>query len=79
MKVEVKLFANFREHLPPGSDKYACWLELEEGTTISQVLMKLKIPESVPMILLVNGLHSKVEDVLQPGEVLSVFPPVAGG
>ena len=79
MKVEVKLFANFREYLPPGSDKYACWLELEEGTTISQVLMKLKIPESVPMILLVNGMHSKVEDVLQLGEVLSVFPPVAGG
>lgn len=79
MKVEVKLFANFREYLPPGSDKYACWLELEEGTTISQVLKKLKIPESVPMILLVNGVHSKVEDVLQPGEVLSVFPPVAGG
>ncbi|MBM4330560.1 MAG: MoaD/ThiS family protein [Deltaproteobacteria bacterium] len=79
MKVEVKLFANFREYLPPGSDKYACWLELEEGTTIGQVLMKLKIPESVPMILLVNGMHSKVEDVLQLGEVLSVFPPVAGG
>ncbi|MDI6753818.1 MAG: MoaD/ThiS family protein [Thermodesulfobacteriota bacterium] len=79
MKVEVKLFANFREYLPPGSDKYACWLELEEGTTISQVLMKLKIPESVPMILLVDGMQSKVEDVLQPGEVLSVFPPVAGG
>ncbi len=51
MKVEVKLFANFREFLPPGSDKYACWLDLDEGTTINQVLEKLKIPMSIPMIL----------------------------
>jgi molybdopterin converting factor small subunit len=27
----------------------------------------------------VNGIHRKVEDPLQPGDVLSIFPPVAGG
>jgi len=79
MKVEVKLFANFREYLPPGSDKYGILLELEEGTTIGQVLEGLKIPESVPMITLVNGIHRRAEDPLEPGDVLSVFPPVAGG
>jgi molybdopterin converting factor small subunit len=31
------------------------------------------------MIPLVNGIHRKPEDALQPGDVLSVFPPVAGG
>ena len=79
MEVEIKLFANFREYLPPGSEKYSCTLMLEEGTTIGQVLERLKIPESVPMITLVNGIHRKTEDPLQPGDVLSVFPPVAGG
>jgi molybdopterin converting factor small subunit len=79
MKVEVKLFANFREYLPPGSDKYSCILELEEGTTVGQVLERLKIPESLPLIPLVNGVHRKTEDSLQSGDVLSVFPPVAGG
>ena len=79
MEVEVKLFANFREYLPPESEKYSCTLKLEEGTTIGQVLERLKIPESVPMITLVNGIHRKTEDPLQPGDVLSVFPPVAGG
>ncbi|MBI5966989.1 MAG: MoaD/ThiS family protein [Deltaproteobacteria bacterium] len=79
MKVEVKLFANFREYLPAGSDKYSCSLDLEEGTTVGQVLEKLKIPESIPMITLVNGIHRSPEDPLQPGDVLSVFPPVAGG
>jgi len=79
MKVEVKLFANFREYLPPGSEKYSCMLELEEGTTIAQVLARLNIPESQPMVPLVNGIHRQPEDPLQPGDVLSIFPPVAGG
>jgi molybdopterin converting factor small subunit len=79
MKVEVKLFANFREYLPPESEKYSCMLELEEGTTITQVLARLNVPESQPMVPLVNGIHRKPEDPLQPGDVLSIFPPVAGG
>ncbi len=79
MKVEIKLFADFREYLPPGSEKYSCWLELEEGATIGQALEKLKIPDSAPMITLVNGLHQTFEDHLHLGDVLSVFPPVAGG
>jgi molybdopterin converting factor small subunit len=79
MRIEVKLFANFREFLPPGSEKYSCWLDLEEGGTVSQALEKLKIPDSIPMITLVNGLHRNFEDSLHPGDVLSVFPPVAGG
>ena len=79
MRVEVKLFANFREYLPPGSDPYSCWLELEEENTIGQALESLKIPLSIPMITLVNGLHRAFEDRLRPGDVLSIFPPVAGG
>jgi molybdopterin synthase sulfur carrier subunit len=79
MKVEVKLFANFQEYLPPGSEKYSCTLELAERTTIAQVLARLKIPESLPMVPLVNGIYRKPEDPLEPGDVLSIFPPVAGG
>jgi len=55
MKIEIKLFANFREYLPPGSEKYSCWLDLDEGTTVGQALEGLKIPLSIPMIALVNG------------------------
>jgi molybdopterin synthase sulfur carrier subunit len=77
--MEIKLFANFREYLPPGSDKYSCWVDLEEGSTIGQALERLKIPVSIPMITLVNGLHRTLEDILHPGDILSIFPPVAGG
>ncbi|MCX5908076.1 MAG: MoaD/ThiS family protein [Deltaproteobacteria bacterium] len=52
---------------------------MEEGTTICQLLQKFKIPESLPMITLVNGIHQNFEYIVNPGDVLSVFPPVAGG
>jgi len=79
MKIEIKLFANLQEYLPPGSEKYACSLELEAGTTVGQVLEKLKIPDSEPIITVINGIHRPVDETLHPGDVLSVFPPVAGG
>jgi molybdopterin synthase sulfur carrier subunit len=79
MKVEIKLFANFQEYLPAGSGKYSCFLELKEGTTIGQTLSRLNVPESMPMITLVNGIHRDLEEPLHPGDVVSVFPPVAGG
>ena len=79
MRIEVKPFANFREFLPPGTGGYSVFLEVETGTTIGQVLEILRIPESIPMLTLVNGIHRKFEDAMLPGDVLSLFPPVAGG
>jgi molybdopterin converting factor small subunit len=79
MKVEVKLFANFREFLPPGTEGYSVFFDLAEGMTIGQVLERLQISESIPMLTLVNGIHKKFEDPLYAGDVLSLFPPVAGG
>jgi sulfur-carrier protein len=79
MRIEVKLFANFREFLPAGANQYSVFLEVDEGTTIAQILERLRIPESIPMITLINGLHRNFEDPVHPGEVLSIFPPVAGG
>jgi len=79
MKIEVKLFANFREFLPAGSKNYSVLLEAEEGTTIGQILKRLGIPESIPMLTLINGIHRNFEDAVHSGDILSVFPPVAGG
>lgn len=79
MKIEVKLFANFREFLPAGAEGYSVSLEVEAGTTIGRVLEILRIPESIPMLTLVNGIHRSFADEMRPGDVLSLFPPVAGG
>jgi len=79
MEIEVKLFATLRDYLPKGSGQFSCKVEMNSTDTVRDVLQKLKIPEEMPKIILVNGLHSNLDRVLKFGDVLSVFPPVAGG
>jgi molybdopterin converting factor small subunit len=79
MEIEVKLFATLRDYLPKGSDRFSCKVEIEESVRVQDILSRLKIPEEMPKIILVNGVHGKKEQILKDGDVLSIFPPVAGG
>ncbi len=79
MKIEVKLFATLRDYLPKGSGRFSCTMEIDSQTRVRDILSKLKIPDEMPKIILVNGVHGKEEQVLKDEDVLSIFPPVAGG
>ena len=79
MEVKVKLFATLRDYLPKGSDGKSCQMEIDEKMTIEQIITQLKIPEEIPKIILVNGLQGSMDKTLKEGDVLSIFPPVAGG
>jgi len=79
MEIEVKLFATLRDYLPPGSSRFSCKIEVDGHARVRDILSKLKIPDELPKIILVNGVHGKEEQVLKEGDVLSIFPPVAGG
>jgi molybdopterin converting factor small subunit len=81
MKIVVKLFATLREYLPCGPDKYSCDMDVRDHCTVGKVVEQLKIPKDIPLIILVNGIQSqeKERQVLKEGDVLSLFPPIAGG
>jgi molybdopterin converting factor small subunit len=79
VQIEVKLFANFRDYLPKGSGKFSCTLQVTPSDRVSDILLRLGLPTDHPKIILINGVHGKDEDPLRDGDVLSVFPPVAGG
>jgi sulfur carrier protein len=79
MEIEVKLFATLRDYLPEGSSRFSCKMKIDSHTRIEDVMSNLKIPEEMPKIILVNGIHGKKDQILKDGDVLSVFPPVAGG
>ncbi|NFM15688.1 MoaD/ThiS family protein [Clostridium sporogenes] len=75
MKIEVRLFAYFRE----GRDKKYFMEINEENITPRYILEKLNIQVEEVGILLINGRDGKVDTLLKDGDVLSLFPPVGGG
>jgi len=79
MEVKIKLFASLRKYLPKSSDGKSCQLEIDEKTTIEQILAQFKVPEDIPKIILVNGLQGSIDQTPKEGDVLSIFPPIAGG
>lgn len=79
MEIEVKLFATLRDYLPKGSGRFSCRMEIDGQTRVEEILKRLNIPEEIPKIILINGIHGKKEQLLKEGDVLSIFPPVAGG
>ena len=52
--------------------------ELDEGTTIADVIETLGLPDQ-PRIVFVNGRHADEDASLHEGDRLAIFPPVAGG
>ncbi|MFW9788714.1 MAG: MoaD/ThiS family protein [Candidatus Thorarchaeota archaeon] len=80
MIVNIKLYATLRHLSPPGTEVGEAFpLELESGT-IPEVLEKLKIDISKTKMLLLNGVHVRNIDLqLKDGDLLVIFPPVAGG
>ena len=79
MEIEVKLFATLRDYLPKGSDRFSCKMEIDDHARVQDILSKLSLPEDIPKIILINGTHGKKDQRLKEGDVLSIFPPVAGG
>ena len=53
--------------------------EIPAGCTVGDVMTQLGIPEKIPKIMLINGEQKAAQDTLAEGDVLSVFPPIAGG
>ena len=79
MTIEVRLFATLAKFLPPGSQGDAATLHVPDGSTVRDVVRGLGIPVDMPAIVLVNGRDAAGDRALAPSDVLTMFPPLAGG
>lgn len=83
MIIKVKLFAMLREKLPPESNGEDVDLEVAEGITARDIIKQLEIPPQLAHLVMIDGYHLLPDEItsrpLQPGEILAIFPPVAGG
>lgn len=74
MKITLKLFATLKEYGPEIQD-----IAVPENTTVSEVIRMTNIPDNFPLLRIVNGEHVKKDFALKEGDVLALFPPIAGG
>ena len=78
MRITIKLFAVLRGYFKQEKDG-AGTLDVPEGATVKEVLTCLGLPEKTPKIVQINGEQKSLDDPLAEGDILSVFPPMAGG
>lgn len=79
MKVEVRFFAGLEKYNPVDSKARSAFLNIEEGTILKELIARLNIPADFPKIILVNGRNVSMDEKLNDGDVISLFPPLAGG
>ena len=80
MKVEVLLFASYREKA--GSGRLA--LALNEGATVGELIgaMRAKfpgLPEPARIVAAVNNEYQEHDFALSDGDEVALIPPVSGG
>ena len=73
-QVEVRYFATFRKNNIKKE-----FIKLMDEMTVKDILDLREINENEVAILLVNGIRKTSHTVLEPGDIVALFPPVGGG
>ena len=84
MQITFKLYAGLTEYLPP--DKRSgnqMPLDVAPQASIEQIIEPFNMPARLVKLVLVNGVYVPPEEratrTLVEGDVLAIWPPVAGG
>jgi len=84
MTITLKLFASLAVHLPAEARaSHQVDLDVAPEVTVLDVIRRQHIPEAACAIVLVDGVWVARPDratrALSEGQVLAIWPPVAGG
>lgn len=84
MRITFKLFASLSVHLPPqAAGGNEIQIDVPEGATILEVIEPYQLPMKLVHLVLVNGVYVAPDDRathrLVDGDVLAIWPPIAGG
>jgi len=84
MRITFKLYASLTQYLPTESrQSNRVELDLPEGTPIARIIEPFGLPPRLVHLVLVNGVYVAPEERLgfvpEDGDVLAIWPPIAGG
>lgn len=83
MKITLKLFATLGTYLPRERQGNVAEVEVPEGFTPGDVIERFGVPGDMVHLVLLNGVYQdqdqRASRALRSGDVVAVWPPVAGG
>ncbi len=83
MNISIELYASLMKYLPPGKSRFRRDIKVDDALSLSQLIEQFHIRPEEAHLVLVNGHYINAEDrdgrELIEGDVVSIWPPVAGG
>jgi len=79
MMIRVKMIANYRDALPPGTKHGVVELEVPDGTTVYDAVSRFDIPLNDESVIVLNGLTVDMSTPLKEGDMVTAFSAIAGG
>jgi len=84
MQITFKLYATLGDLLPNNAVRNAAAIEISADASLNSIIDKYHVPRELAHLVLINGVFVCDTDRDQPGalkegDVLAIWPPVAGG
>jgi sulfur carrier protein ThiS len=84
MQVTLKLYATLTDYLPSHArPANQLALDVPDDATIETIVAPFNLPAKLVHLVLVNGVYVPPErraaHAFRPGDVLAIWPPIAGG
>ena len=83
MRITLKLFATLGQFLPAGATANAAEVVVPDGATAHTVFDHFRVPRDKLHLVMLNGVYldarARDEQIVEPGDALAAWPPVAGG
>lgn len=83
MDITLKLYAALSNYLPSGAFKNEVQIQINEGASVMDILDQYHVPKESCHLILINGNYTPLvnasQKILNNGDTLAIWPPVAGG
>ena len=83
LKITLKLFSVLTKHLPENTVRNVAEIEVADGLSVQGVIDHYNLPNDCCHLVLVDGIYvapsERPDHILEPGQALAIWPPVAGG
>jgi len=73
--IQLKLFASLTPLAPEHADR----VPIEPGISVKELLDHLDVPTVKAHLIFIDGVKRSLDTLLNGGERVGIFPPVAGG